>query len=72
MKPAELKRKFNRTWDKFVEELNREGLGFNDPNGFSSAPAPRVFFYITNGQFMASVASFSVSNYGAPIKKVKR
>jgi hypothetical protein len=71
MKPAELERKFKHTWKKFVEELNREGLGFNDPNNFSSAPAPQVFFYTTNGQFMASVSPFSVSNYGAPIKEKK-
>jgi hypothetical protein len=71
MKPAELERKFKHTWKKFVEELNREGLGFNDPNHFSSAPPPKVFFYTTNGQFMASLAPFSVSNYGAPIKEKK-
>jgi hypothetical protein len=72
MKPAELERKFKHTWKKFVEELNREGLGFNDPNNFSSAEAPQVSFYVTNGQFMATVASFSVSDYGAPIKEAKK
>ena len=72
MKPAELERKFKQVWKKFVGELNREGLGFNDPNNFSSAEAPQVVFYTTNGQFMASLAPFSVSNYGAPIREVKK
>jgi hypothetical protein len=69
MKQAELEHKFKHAWKKFVEELNREGLGFNDPNHFSPAEAPTVSFYATNGQFQASVAQFSVSAYGVPIKE---
>jgi hypothetical protein len=67
MKPAEVERRFKRAWSNFQKELHTLELGFNDPNHFSPKPPPQVNFYSTDGQFMASVGSFSVSNYGVPI-----